>query len=124
MSAEYDFTKIVNTVQLKDEIYTAALPTPSDIQLNDTALQIFFSSDLTTDQQATLATVVQNHTPTTNYVTLYTQNQITKLTGYLNNANPTIVSTARAVMILNIAPRLPADLLAAINSQIQSIVGS
>lgn len=120
---EYDFTQTIYTPQLLDEMNTAGLPAPSDIETDGTAVQIFYSDALTDDQQATLAAVVANHVANPAYVTLTVQASIATLTGYLNNANATIANTARAVMIANLAPRMPPDLLTTINSAIAAKLG-
>lgn len=120
---EYDFLQIINPSQLLDEINTASLPNPNYISTNGTQVQIFYTSSLTTDQQTSLTNIVNNHIANFGYITLYVQNQINTLVGYLNNPNMTIANTARAIMVANIAPRLPIDLLTTINTQIHSTTG-
>lgn len=121
---EYDFTQTVFTPQLLDEIATAGLPTPDRIDTTGTAVQVFYSTPLTNDQTTTLSSVVGDHVANTNYVTVLAQGDINRLVAYLNNSNSTIANTARAVMVNNLAPRLPDGLIQTINSQIQAIVGS
>lgn len=121
---EYDFTHIINTPQLLDEIAIAGLPSPSTVDSAGTAVQIFYASPLTSDQQSSLSTVVANHMANPAYVTLSVQADISTLTGYLNNSNPTIANAARAVMLANIAPRLPDGLIATINAQIHAATGA
>lgn len=120
---EYDFTQLINTPQLIDEINTAGLSTPDIINSADTAVQIFYANALTADQLTTLTTVVANHVANANYTPLAVQADINKLVGYLNSANATVANTARAMIVANMAPRLPVDLIKKINSQISAIVG-
>lgn len=120
---EYDFTQTINDTQLQDEIATAGLPAPSMINTEGTSVQIFYSNALTSGQQTTLASVVSAHVANPAYVTVAMQAQITQLTGYLNNVNPLVANTARAAMVAKMAPRLPIDLLTAINAAIQAQVG-
>lgn len=121
---EYDFKQTIYTPQLLDEIATAGLPAPDAVNTNDTAIAILYTDALTDDQQTTLAAVIANHVANPNYVPLALQTQINTLTGYLNNANPAISSTARAVMITNLAARLPLALLVTINAQIHAQTGA
>lgn len=120
---EYDYIQTVNTSQIKDEMVTAGLPLPSDIQINDVTVSIFYPSDLSEGQKNTLDSVVANHVANSSYVTLAVKAQIAQLVGYLNNASPTVANTARAVMVANIAPKLPPNLVYTINLQIAGIVG-
>lgn len=120
---EYDFIQTINTPQLQDEIVAAGLSIPDSINTADVSVQIFYSKPLTDDQLATLTTVVLAHIADPNYVPLVLQNAINILTGYLNNPSPQIANTAKAVMIANIAPRLPCALIVLINAQIKQITG-
>jgi len=124
MDTEYDFVQTVNTQQLVDEINTAGLPAADYINTSGNCVSIFYVNPLTTDQQSTLTTVVANHVANPNYIPLATQAQINTLVAYLNNSNPTIVNTTRAVIVSNIAPNLPIGTITAINAQIKAIVGS
>jgi hypothetical protein len=124
MDTEYDFTQTIYTPQLLDEINTAGLPAPDYITTQGVNVQIFYVSPLTQDQVSTLTTVVANHVANPNYVTLAVQSDINILIGYLNNSNTTIANTARAVILQNMAPRLPDSLIQTINAQIKSITGS
>lgn len=121
----YTFVKQppVNTAQLTDEITTAGLPAPTEIDIDDVNLTIIFNPDITPDQQVTLGTVVANHVANPNYVTLATMADVANLTNYLNNADPNVVATARAVMIKMFAPRLPDGLIRTINAQIFQATG-
>lgn len=120
----YSYTKsIVNIPQLTDEIVTAGLSAPDSIGENDTALTITYGASLTSDQVTTLGGVVSSHVSNPAYVTLATQAAISKLTGYLNNVDPTVVAKARAAIVSVIAPNLPPVILAQINSTIQAQVG-
>lgn len=123
MDTEYDFVQTINSTQLLDEINTAGLPAPDYITTADTAVQIFYTSDLTPDQQTTLTNVVTNHVADPSYIPLSVQADINTLIAYLNNANTTIANAARAVMIVNIAPRMPDGMIASINAQIHSKTG-
>lgn len=120
---EYDFIQTINTPQLLDEINSSGLAIPDNIGANGTQVQIFYSSPLTSDQQITLSSVVANHIVNVNYVPIAIQSQINTLVGYLNSADTTTANIARAVMIANLAPRLPTTLLYSINSQISSKLG-
>lgn len=123
--AEYDFieSQKINIPQLKDELTTAGLPLPSDIQINDVNVQVFYDSDLSAEQQDTLSQALINHVANPTYVTIAVQADINKLISYLNNADPTVASKARATMVLNLAPRLPDGLVVTINAQIAALVG-
>lgn len=123
--AEYDFieSQKINIPQLKDELTTAGLPLPSDIQINDVNVQVFYDSDLSAEQQGTLSQALINHVANPTYVTIAVQADINKLISYLNNADPTVASKARATMVLNLAPRLPDGLVVTINAQIAALVG-
>lgn len=116
----YQITKAppLNTAQLTDELTTAGLPAPTFIDSEDSTLSLTFSGTLDSGQQTTLASVVAAHTPTPGYVTLATRAAIATLTAYVNNADPAIAGTARAVMISYIAPNLPPGLLITINAAI------
>lgn len=121
----YTLIKIppINTTQLSDEITIAGLPTPILFDSEDINLTISFADTLDSGQQATLSSVVAAHTPTVGYVSLATQAAIATLTGYLNNANPTISNTARAAVVATIAPNLPPGILATINARIAAALG-
>lgn len=123
MDTEYDFTQTINTNQLLDEINTAGILVPDYITTDSTFVQIFYINPLTSDQQNILSTVVTNHVANPNYITLAVQIQITTLTNYLTNSNPTIQNTARAAILQNIAPNLPIQTLININTQIHNITG-
>lgn len=115
----YTFNQVVNIPQLQDEMTTAGLPTPSaPIAINDNVTTITFSSDLSGGQVTTLNNVMAAHVPNPAYVTLQNQADIATLIAYLNNINPLTANTARAVMVLNFAPRLPDGMLQTINAQI------
>lgn len=119
----YNFTKsAVGVIQLIDEITTVGLPVPVTIEINDSALALGFPGELDGDQQTTLASVVDAHTPTPGYVSIDTKNQIMTLTGYLNN--PSTAATARGVVVSVLAPNLPPNLLTTINTRIHALTGS
>lgn len=121
----YSFVKAppINTVQLTDEITTSGLPAPTMSDSEDVNLSLTFSVELDGGQQATLASVVSAHTPTLGYQSIAMRAAVVTLTGYLNNADPNVANTARAVMIANIAPNLPGTMLSTINSQIAARLG-
>lgn len=120
---EYDFVQTINTPQLIDEITTASLNLPDNVFTAGTCVQIIYNSTLTSDQVNTLTNVVTNHVANSAYITIENQTNITKLIGYLNNANPTIANTARAIIVANLAPRMQDGMVSAINAQIAAIVG-
>lgn len=124
MDTEYDFTQTINNPQLLDEINTAGLPAPDYIMTNGLAVQIFYVSALTSDQQTILTNVLTNHVANPAYIPLAQQAQIAILISYLNNSNINISNTARSVIIKNLASNLPLTTLTTINSQIFTIVGS
>lgn len=113
----------INTIQLSDEIVTIGLPAPVSIDSEDVNLTIGFAGSLDEDQQSILSGVVAAHSPTPGYVSLATQAAIATFTGYLNSATPSVANTARAQMILVMAPKLPPDILASVNANIRAIVG-
>lgn len=121
----YSFIKTppVNIVQLQDEITTAGLPAVLSISIDDVNLTLEFSGELDSGQQVTLTNTVAIHTPTPGYVSLATQAQIATLTGYLNNPNPTIANTARAIVVSVLAPNLPPNILTTINARIVVALG-
>lgn len=125
MAIIYNYIKAekINIDQLKDEISVVPLPIPTDVQIDDVNVQISYDSDLTVDQKINLDSVVGNHVANPSYVTIAAQAQVTTLLGYLNNANTTIANTARAVIVANLAPKLPVGLIASINSQIAIKLG-
>lgn len=120
---EYDFTQTINTSQLLDEISTAGLASPSYVLTEGTTVQIFYQRALSDDDVSVLNDAVSNHIANPVYVTLALQAQIAMLMSYLNNANPAIANTARAVIVGNLAPKLPPALLTAINAQIATLLG-
>lgn len=124
MNTEYDFTQTINTQQLLDEINTSGIPCPDYIYTSGTSVQIFYITPLTSGQLSTLTTVIANHVANPSYITVALQVQINKLVAYLNSSNATTANTARAIMVLNLAPKLPIGLLTTINAQILAIVGS
>lgn len=124
MDTEYDFTHNINSQQLMDEISTAGLPIVNYILTTGTAVQIFYSDALADDQLITLTNIVNAHVCNSQYVTLATQAQIAQLLGYLNNSSASIANTARAVIVANLAPNLPPNVISTINSQIAAKVGS
>lgn len=121
---EYCFTQTINTPQLQDEIMTAGLSLPDVISSNGTSVVIQYSVSLSSDQLIELGTVVANHVVNSDYVTLAVQADIATLVGYLNSSTLSVAQTARATIIANIAPRMPPNLIATINSQIASLLGS
>lgn len=120
---EYDFTQSIYTPQLLDEITTAGLPAPLSVETTGTSVQIFYTNPLTDDQQATLSKAVANHVANPYYVTLATQQAVSTLVGYLNNPNVQISNTARAVIVANMASRMPQTMLTTINAQIAAALG-
>lgn len=123
MGTEYDFIQIINTPQLLDEICTAGLPAPSYVNTSDGQVQIFYASALGDDQATTLSNTVSTHIANPAYVTAAIRAEITKLTGYLNSANPSVVAAARACVVATLAPNLPPNLMHVINAAIAAIVG-
>lgn len=121
---EYAFAKAVSTSQLLSEIAGAGLPAPARVDTLESVVTIFYDDALSGGQEATLGTVVSNHVIDPNFGQTSTQQNIDKLLGYLNNVNPSIANTARAVILRNLAPNLPPGLMSTINAQIQAIVGS
>lgn len=113
-----NYEKIVNIPQLKDEIQLAGLPAPSDIQMNDVVVMIIFIDPLSEEQVLALDSVVSAHTPDPAYVTIAARAAVNTLLNYLNNPNMTIANTARAVIVTNLAPKLPDGLVLTINAQI------
>lgn len=112
----------VNVPQLRDEIQTAGLPAPLDVSIEDVNLTITYDPELSEQDLATLAGVVDAHVADPAYVTLAARAQIATLTSYLNSPTASVAATARARIVANIAPRLPPDLVATINAQIAAII--
>lgn len=121
--SEYDFMHVIYTPQLLDEIHTAGLIAPNHIDTDGCNVQVFYDSPLSDPDSATLTSVISAHVANPSYILLSTQAQIAILVGYLNNANATIANTARAVIVANLASRLPPDLMVTINSQIAYKLG-
>lgn len=121
METEYDFTQVVNTMQLMDEVSTASLPSPDYILTSGVAVQIFYTFSLTDSQAATLSTVVASHIANPAYITLAIQAQVLALVTYLNN--PATVNITRAVILANLASNLPLATLTKINAQIAAATG-
>lgn len=118
MNTEYDFSQLVNTPQLIDEVSTAGLPAFTYMTTDGTSCSIFYATPLTTDQQTTLTTVVANHIANFSYITLAVQTQINTLVSYLNNSNTAVANLARATIVQNLAKGLPLNILTTINTQI------
>lgn len=112
---EYAFEKAIITDQLIDEMNTAGLPVANLIETVGTSVKISYVDRLSEDQMNTLNAVMDAHAANSSYVKISDQSEINKLIGYLNSPNTTVSNTARAVMILNLAPRLQPDLIAKIN---------
>lgn len=121
--SEYDFVHLIYTPQLLDEMSTAGLPAPAYVETDGCNVQVFYASPLDDDQSASLTSVISAHVANTSYVTLAVQAQASILVAYLNSANATVANTARAVIIANLASRLPYDLMVTINSQIAYKLG-
>jgi hypothetical protein len=121
---EYDFTQTINTPQLLDEINSSGIAAPDYINTDGTAVSIFYVSPLDAADLQTLTTVVANHVANPNYITIQQQSDISTLIGYLNNSNPATANTARAIIVSNMAQRLPDTLIQTINAQIAAALGS
>lgn len=119
----YFFVHRINTDQLLDEISIAGLHAPTLIETVDTDVSIEFENELTETELQTLTSAVDSHVKNVSYVPKAQQTQIDQLIAYLNSANVTVANTARAVMIVNMAPRLPPDLLVTINASIAARLG-
>lgn len=123
MDTEYDFVQNVNPTQLLDEIATSGIAVPDYINTEGTSVQIFYVAALSDQDAATLSTVVSAHVANPSYIPTAIQTQINLLTSYLNSPNPTIANTARAIVVANLAPRLPCSLMTSINAQIATKLG-
>ena len=124
MDTEYDFIQTINSTQLLDEINTAGIAAPDYINTDGTAVSIFYVNALDAADEETLSTVVANHVANPNYITLSLQADINTLVAYLNNSNATIANAARAVIVANMAQRLPQSLIESINAQIHATTGA
>lgn len=124
MNTEYNFVKEINTAQLLDEMKTALLPVPFRIDTAGSDIKIFFTDGLTNDQEATLNITITNHIANPYYVNLINQQKINTLLSYLNNSDINIANIARAVIVANIAPKMPSGLVDMINTQISLKIGS
>lgn len=129
---DYNFTKQVNSDQLTAQlnIFCAQVNTDENgnIQLVriDTVgdlLTVWFNQILSQNAETQLNDLINNYVLVEDYIPSDQQAQIDKLIGYLNNENMTIASIARAVIVLNIAPKLGPDLISTINDQISAKLG-
>lgn len=132
MDTAYTFTKQVNSDQLKVQLVAMCAQVnileATDLALVrietvDTELSVWFNQELSESAETQLNTLLSDYAYIANYIPPEQQTQINTLIAYLNNANPTIANTARAVIVLNISPRLGADLICSINSQIATRLG-
>lgn len=119
----YNFTKVISTPQLLDEIATAGLPAPALVETDGASLTVSFTDALSGGQETTLGNTVAAHAITAGYKTLSVQASIATLTGYLNHANPSVQAAARAVMVGAMGPRMPPEMLTQINAAIAAQVG-
>lgn len=124
MSTPYPYTKEVNSDELKLEILASSIATPFDhIDATGSDVSIVFQDALSDDDKTTLDGIVANHVNAPPPPDPSIQANINTLTAYLNNSNATIANTARAVMIANLAPKLPSGMIATINAQIAARLG-
>lgn len=114
----YKYTKNINTQQFIDELNTVHFCMPEYMETVGDSVKLYYTEEITEEQLTSLSTIIDNHIAVENYITLANQSQINQLINYLNSVNPTVANTARAVMITNLAPRLPSDLLVTINAAI------
>lgn len=129
----YEFLKQVNSDQLKREVDTfcAQMNAEEDgdlallrIDTVEETIAIWFNQALSTNAEVQLDDIITNYVFVADYISPEDQAQIDKLVGYLNNANPAIANAARAIIVLNLAPRLGAELITLINTQIAAKIGS
>lgn len=120
----YEFTKYINSTQLMDEFTAAGLAWPDRIDTEGESVHIFYEEELSPELESILITVMDSHVASSNYVSPADQLQIDTLVSYLNSPSPTTAAIARMVVVLNIAPRMPSGMVALINAQIATRLGS
>ena len=127
----YNFTKQANSDQLSHQLNTfcAQMNVEEDgdlalvsIETIDDAVSIWFNQVLSENAESQLNDLIDAYVFEEQYVPDVDQAQIDTLVGYLNNADATIAALARKVIVLNIAPKLGAEMIASINTQIAALL--